>query len=43
MYLLVLIFPLLAFLQAIGGGFFFGRRLCNFFSLILILATTACS
>lgn len=43
MYLLVLLFPLLAFLQAIVGGFFFGRRLCSFFSLSLLLATAACS
>lgn len=39
MYLLILFFPLLAFSQALLGGFFFGRLLSAIFSVFLLFVT----
>jgi NADH-quinone oxidoreductase subunit L len=43
MYALVLILPLVAFFQALAGGFFFGRRLASIFSVGLLFSAMALS
>lgn len=43
MYSLVLFFPFLAFIQALAFGFFFGRQLSSFFSVLLLLGSVLIS